>query len=212
MLCITACLLSYTVFICSVDGAPRYNPYHEPHTAGRSNGRGNGRTATSTSTDVDTSPTTTIINPGGGFFDAQTTMPVTTAQPTLTYENDASVDDDSFEDKYKDDNNRPTTRPPAGSTSIPTGRGSLRCYRFASDFPSQWISLQTLIDTSRPDMVGSSNDGPDEADAVIAGVLSVADAAGLDPYDPLGTPFYTLADARCPQTDRLCNDDAGEFR
>ncbi|KAL8876694.1 MAG: hypothetical protein Q9198_005154 [Flavoplaca austrocitrina] len=141
-------------------------------------------------------------------------MPVTTAQPTLTNENDASGDDDLFEDEYEDDNNGSTTStgPTAGSTSVPAGSGSLQCYRLASDFPSQWISLQTLIDTSRPDMIGSSKDGPDEADAVIAGVLSVADAAGLDPYDPPGTHFYTLADAQCPQTDRLCNDDAGELR
>ncbi|KAL8843803.1 MAG: hypothetical protein Q9176_001765 [Flavoplaca citrina] len=110
-------------------------------------------------------------------------MPVTTAQPTLTNENDASGDDDLFEDEYEDDNNGSTTStgPTAGSTSVPAGSGSLQCYRLASDFPSQWISLQTLIDTSRPDMIGSSKDGPDEADAVIAGVLSVADAAGLDP-------------------------------
>ena len=155
------------------------------------------------------------MNAGGGFLHAQTTMPVTKAQPTLTYENDASVDDDLFEDEYEDDNNGPTatsTGPTAGSTRVLAGSGSLQCYRLASDFPSQWISLQTLIDTSRPDMVGSSNDGTDEADAVIAGVLSVADKAGLDPYDPPGTPFYTLADARCPQTNSLRNDDAGEFR
>ncbi|KAL9040136.1 MAG: hypothetical protein Q9180_002099 [Flavoplaca navasiana] len=157
----------------------------------------------------------TIINPGGEFFYEQTTIPVITAQPTLTYENAASIDDDLLGDEYEDDNIGPTTtstRPTAGSTGVPARSGRLQCYRLASDFPSQWVSLQTLIDTSRPDMVGSSNDGPDEADAVIAGVLSVADKAGLDPYDPPGTPFYTLADARCPQTDRLCNDDAGEFR
>ncbi|KAL8798886.1 MAG: hypothetical protein Q9182_006316 [Xanthomendoza sp. 2 TL-2023] len=61
--------------------------------------------------------------------------------------------------------------------------GSIQCYRLASDFPSpsQWVSLQSLIDTSRPDMVGSSNDGPDEADAAIAAIQSVSNSAGLDP-------------------------------
>ncbi|KAL8923630.1 MAG: hypothetical protein Q9172_003054 [Xanthocarpia lactea] len=67
-----------------------------------------------------------------------------------------------------------------GPSTVP---GSLQCYRLASDFPpsSQWVSWQTLIDTSRPDMVGSSNSGPDEADAAFAAVQAVSQSAGLDP-------------------------------
>ncbi|KAL8907512.1 MAG: hypothetical protein Q9171_005827 [Xanthocarpia ochracea] len=67
-----------------------------------------------------------------------------------------------------------------GPSSVP---GSIQCYRLASDFPpsSQWVSWQTLIDTSRPDMVGISNSGPDEADAAIAAVQAVSQSAGLDP-------------------------------
>ncbi|KAI4283125.1 MAG: hypothetical protein L6R38_002389 [Xanthoria sp. 2 TBL-2021] len=105
-------------------------------------------------------------------------MPTTTAQPTTTYAGE----------KYEDDTNGATTTSTttgstAGPSNVPPGTGSLQCYRLASEFPpsSQWVSLQTLIDTSRPDMIGSSNDGPDEADAVIAAVQSVSESAGIDP-------------------------------
>ncbi|CAL8582990.1 hypothetical protein XPA_008628 [Xanthoria parietina] len=106
-------------------------------------------------------------------------MPTTTAQPTTTY---------AGEDYEDDTNGATTTSTTTSSTAGPSnvvspGTGSLQCYRLASEFPpsSQWVSLQTLIDTSRPDMVGSSNDGPNEADAAIAAVQSVSESAGLDP-------------------------------
>lgn len=44
------------------------------------------------------------------------------------------------------------------------------------------MSLACLINHSKPDMVGSSDDGPDEADHVIAAVQSVAQKAGIDAY------------------------------
>ncbi|KAL8670173.1 MAG: hypothetical protein Q9168_005270 [Polycauliona sp. 1 TL-2023] len=115
-------------------------------------------------------------------------MPVTpTSSSTPTYDQDQDQYEDG--DGDEDSTNGATTSSsatsgrPTGSTGGAAAAGSIQCYRLASDFPptSQWVSLQTLIDTSRPDMVGSSNDGPDEADAVIAAVPSVAESAGLDP-------------------------------
>ncbi|KAL8735319.1 MAG: hypothetical protein Q9166_000864 [cf. Caloplaca sp. 2 TL-2023] len=98
--------------------------------------------------------------------------------PTTTSTDDANT--------YTDGS--PTTATIPTTTSTNTGGEFFEqttmpvCYRLASEFPasSQWVSLQTLIDTSRPDMIGSSNDGPDEADAAIAAVQSVSESAGLD--------------------------------
>ncbi|KAL8782639.1 MAG: hypothetical protein Q9213_005226 [Squamulea squamosa] len=77
----------------------------------------------------------------------------------------------------------PHTRDEMPSTTPDNGARTIQCYRLASEFPpsDQWVSLDVLIGTSRPDMVGSSNDGPDEADAAIAAVQSISEAAGLDP-------------------------------
>ncbi|KAI4262601.1 MAG: hypothetical protein L6R42_002222 [Xanthoria sp. 1 TBL-2021] len=105
-------------------------------------------------------------------------MPSKTAQPTMTY-----VGEEYEEDTNGATTTSTTTGSTAGPSNVSPGTGSLQCYRLASDFPpsSQWVSLQTLIATSRPDMIGSSNDGPDEADAAIAAVQSVSESAGFDP-------------------------------
>ncbi|KAL8997311.1 MAG: hypothetical protein Q9169_003403 [Polycauliona sp. 2 TL-2023] len=121
-------------------------------------------------------------------------MPATPTQSAASsFEDDDLDEDDVEQEQYQDQDENDTngatttlsTTPglPTGSANAPAGGGSIQCYRLASDFPasSEWVSLQTLIDTSRPDMVGSSNDGPDEADAAIAAVQSVANSAGIDP-------------------------------
>ncbi|KAL8754342.1 MAG: hypothetical protein Q9199_004413 [Rusavskia elegans] len=113
-------------------------------------------------------------------------MPSKTAQPTTTY-----VGEEYEEDTNGATTTSTTTGSTAGPSNVSPGTGSLQCYRLASDFPpsSQWVSLQALIATSRPDMIGSSNDGPDEADAAIAAVQSVSESAGFDPYDPPNVHF-----------------------
>lgn len=72
----------------------------------------------------------------------------------------------------------------AGSIGCPSISSTPKCYRYHSDFPSssQWMSLSCIISHARPDMVGFSNDGPDEADNVISAIQAVSQQAGIDPY------------------------------
>ncbi|KAL8948807.1 MAG: hypothetical protein Q9222_005036 [Ikaeria aurantiellina] len=131
---------------------------------------------TGTNTDTDTHTNTdsnadTDTNTGGLFY-AQTTMPTTTG-PTATDTDTATGG----------------TQPTGTSTSTgdcPMTSSAPKCYQLNSDFPpvSQWMSIQCLINHSRPDMVGSSNDGPNEADLAIAAVQSQASIAGIDPRIP----------------------------
>ncbi|KAI4205941.1 MAG: hypothetical protein LQ350_000126 [Teloschistes chrysophthalmus] len=132
----------------------------------------------------------------GGLFYAQTTMPTTTTtyggqtssfgdnQPTTT-----DYDDQPTTTSYSGSGNRvavPSSEATGAGGWCPTTSSAAKCYRTAAEFPptSQWMSLDCLINHSRPDMVGSSNDGPDEADDVIAAVQSVAQSAGIDARIP----------------------------
>ncbi|KAL8939581.1 MAG: hypothetical protein Q9216_003283 [Gyalolechia sp. 2 TL-2023] len=73
-----------------------------------------------------------------------------------------------------------------GTGECPKTSSAPRCYRMHSDFPaeSQWMDLPCMISHARPDMVGISNDGPDEADNVISAIQSVSEQAGIDPRIP----------------------------
>ncbi|KAL8723206.1 MAG: hypothetical protein Q9225_000472 [Loekoesia sp. 1 TL-2023] len=76
-----------------------------------------------------------------------------------------------------------TTTGSTGTGNCPTIFSTPKCYRYHTDFPSpsQWISLPCMISHARPDMVGFSNDGPDEADNVISAVQAVSQEARIDP-------------------------------
>ncbi|KAL8713218.1 MAG: hypothetical protein Q9220_002739 [cf. Caloplaca sp. 1 TL-2023] len=111
------------------------------------------------------------IGPGGEFF-VQTTMTTTTGATATGTGTDTS--------------NILPTGTSTGTGICPSTSSAPKCYRLDSDFPpvSQWMSIQCLINHSRPDMVGSSNDGPTEADLAIAAVQSQASIAGVDPRIP----------------------------
>ncbi|KAL8864441.1 MAG: hypothetical protein Q9174_007353, partial [Haloplaca sp. 1 TL-2023] len=81
---------------------------------------------------------------------------------------------------------QPSGGPTASSGECPTAELTPQCYQLASQFPSpnEWMSWECLVSNSRTAMVGSSNDGPDEADAAIAAIESVAQTAGIDPRIP----------------------------
>ncbi|KAI4251178.1 MAG: hypothetical protein LQ352_005015 [Teloschistes flavicans] len=123
-------------------------------------------------------------------------MPTTTAtyggqtntygdsQPTTTdYDNQPTITDHSGTGSRVA---APSGEATGTGGGCPTTSSAPKCYRTAAEFPptSQWMSLSCLINHSRPDMVGSSNDGPDEADDVIAAVQSVAQSADIDPRIP----------------------------
>lgn len=183
MLRIIPCLLSLSLCICCAFGAPRRSPWHGQHTADQGSSTVDGVNTLYGSPTIVTTPTTTTTRPGGQSY-AQTTLPsTTTSLSSLALQNQRLANPTST-DTSTSTTGRATTGTTTGTATGPTGAaGSVKCYRLASDFPpsSQWVSLQSLIDTSRPDMVGSSNDGPDEADAAIAAVQSVSESAGLDP-------------------------------
>ena len=138
-----------------------------------------------------------------GRFYAQTTMPPPSTNPYQAGEfyqqRTPSVNEEAFNaqptllldlqraavgDSQPSNEPQPSGGPTVASGKCPTAQLTPQCYRLASQFPSsnEWMSWECLVGNSRPDMVGSSNDGPDEADAIIAAVESVAQAAGIDPY------------------------------
>ncbi|KAL8692073.1 MAG: hypothetical protein Q9218_002832 [Villophora microphyllina] len=177
-------LLLLAAITSSVSCAPheRLEIRHRPHRP--SHGPLTGPNHPSTTYDTATSTYNNIETNIGGAFYVQTTMPTT----TTTYGGQIST----YEDETTTTEPSATESRVAAATSQPGGTGggcpatasAQKCYRTASEFPptSQWMSLTCLINHSRPDMVGSSNDGPDEADALIAAVQSVAQSAGIDPY------------------------------
>lgn len=73
-----------------------------------------------------------------------------------------------------------TTAVIATPTCLPTVP-PLACYRFRKDFPSidRWISWNCLVSLNKATLLAQN--GPDEAEAVIAGIEAVSKKAGIDP-------------------------------